>query len=142
MALTANLRAFFVVQFRWVHDAGVVFVKQMERETTDGAAIRFSMGSTRLFEISAAIDWVEANSSVAICCRCKPARGLVWVACQPGRDLRAEGLSGHATLVRASDDTRTRIPVFQPEAPALAALATGLRQKFDPKGILNPGLMG
>ncbi len=33
-------------------------------------------------------------------------------------------------------------PVFQPEGPSMAQLAKGLRQKFDPKGILNPGLMG
>ena len=68
--------------------------------------------------------------------------GLVWVACAPGRDLRGEGLGGHATLVRASDETKARVPVFHPEAPPLAKLAEDLRRKFDPKGILNPGLMG
>lgn len=68
--------------------------------------------------------------------------GLVWVAARPGRNLRPEGLAGHATLIRAAEATRADIPVFHPEAPALAALAAGLRQKFDPKGILNPGLMG
>ena len=68
--------------------------------------------------------------------------GLVWAACAAGRDLRSEGLSGHATLVRASDETKSRLPVFQPEAAPLAKLAEDLRQKFDPRGILNPGLMG
>ena len=68
--------------------------------------------------------------------------GLVWAACEPGRDLRPEGLAGHATLVRASDATKAKLRVFQPEAPPLAKLATDLRKKFDPKGILNPGLMG
>ena len=34
------------------------------------------------------------------------------------------------------------VPVFQPEPAPIAALTRGLRQKFDPRGILNPGLMG
>lgn len=48
---------------------------------------------------------------------------------------------GHATLIRGSAALRTAVPVFQPVAPRLAALSEGLRQKFDPSGILNPGLM-
>ncbi|MEH6776170.1 MAG: glycolate oxidase subunit GlcE, partial [Cereibacter changlensis] len=58
-------------------------------------------------------------------------------------DLRARlpGLKGHATLVRASAETRRRLPTFQPQPAPLAALSAGLRAKFDPRGILNPGLM-
>jgi glycolate oxidase FAD binding subunit len=37
------------------------------------------------------------------------------------------GLCGHATLVRASEDTRARIAPFQPEAAPIAALSEGLR---------------
>lgn len=68
--------------------------------------------------------------------------GLVWAACAAGRNLRREGLRGHATLVRAAVATKAEVPVFQPEVAPLAGLAADLRQKFDPKGILNPGLMG
>jgi len=32
--------------------------------------------------------------------------------------------------------------VFHPEPAPLAQIATGLRAQFDPRGILNPGLMG
>ena len=67
--------------------------------------------------------------------------GLVWVLAPEGSDLRAPDLSGHATLVRASTATRQRIAPFHPEPAPLAALAAGLRAKFDPRGILNPGLM-
>jgi glycolate oxidase FAD binding subunit len=69
--------------------------------------------------------------------------GLVWALSAPGEDLRARmgGIGGHATLVRAGAETRARIAAFHPEPPALAALALGLRRKFDPRGILNPGLM-
>lgn len=48
---------------------------------------------------------------------------------------------GHATLVKASDAVRNTVSVFQPEAQPLARLAQGLRRQFDPKQILNPGLM-
>ncbi|MCA2014116.1 glycolate oxidase subunit GlcE [Cereibacter sphaeroides] len=69
--------------------------------------------------------------------------GLVWLLLPQGTDLRAklDTFSGHATLIRASLDTRRAIPSFQPEPAPIAALTRGLRQKFDPRGILNPGLM-
>jgi glycolate oxidase FAD binding subunit len=68
--------------------------------------------------------------------------GLVWLLLPEGTDLRARlgAFGGHATLVRASKDTQ--IPLFQPEPAGVAALSEGLRQRFDPRGILNPGMMG
>ena len=54
--------------------------------------------------------------------------GLVW-------------LRGHATLVRAAPSHRAALPVFEPQAPALAALSARLKQEFDPRNILNPGRM-
>ncbi|MFD0978825.1 FAD-binding protein [Tropicimonas aquimaris] len=70
--------------------------------------------------------------------------GLVWALTPEGTDARAAlaGIGGHATLVRASEDTRARLTVFHPESAPVAALAAGLRAKFDPRGVLNPGLMG
>jgi glycolate oxidase FAD binding subunit len=44
--------------------------------------------------------------------------------------------------MRGSEATRAALPVFQPEAAPVAALSAGLRAKFDPRGVLNPGLMG
>ncbi|MFK7875368.1 MAG: FAD-binding protein [Paracoccaceae bacterium] len=69
--------------------------------------------------------------------------GLVWLRVAPGTDLRARmsGISGHATLVRGSAETKARLGVFEPEPAGLAALTAGLRAKFDPREILNPGLM-
>jgi glycolate oxidase FAD binding subunit len=65
--------------------------------------------------------------------------GLIWMSLPEGTDLRARlgDFDGHATLVRGSGQPR-----FQPELAELAALSHGLRQRFDPKGILNAGLMG
>jgi glycolate oxidase FAD binding subunit len=69
------------------------------------------------------------------------AGGLIWVECAPGTDLRPPSLKGHATLVRGSEITRRAVPVFQPEPAAVAALTSGIRARFDPKGMLNPGIM-
>ncbi len=69
--------------------------------------------------------------------------GLVWLRMAEGTDLRARlaGIAGHATLVRGSAATRAALGTFQPEADAVAALSEGLRARFDPRGVLNPGLM-
>ena len=69
--------------------------------------------------------------------------GLIWVLVPDGTDLRtrAGAFEGHATLVRASAATRARLGMFQPQPPALETISAGLRARFDPRGILNPGLM-
>ncbi len=75
--------------------------------------------------------------------------GLVWLLVEDAGDagaalIRAQvaALGGHARLERASAEMRARLPVFQPQPAPLAALEAGIREKFDPRGILNPGLMG
>ncbi len=74
--------------------------------------------------------------------------GLVWLACEQGADAAEPtvrdtlaGYGGHATLIRASETIRAAIPVFHPEPTAVAHLSAGLKSKFDPAGILNPGRM-
>jgi glycolate oxidase FAD binding subunit len=44
---------------------------------------------------------------------------------------------GHATLIRGDRSQGA----FHPLSVPVAALQAGLRQKFDPRQILNPGLM-
>ena len=65
--------------------------------------------------------------------------GLIWALTPPGYDLRGAmgDTPGHATLIRSSSD----LPRFHPEPAAIATLNAGLRQRFDPRNILNPGLM-
>ena len=72
------------------------------------------------------------------------AGGLIWIRTDPGHDLRAAlgTFDGHATLVRADADTRARLPRFTPTAPGVERITAGLRARFDPRGILNTGLMG
>lgn len=68
----------------------------------------------------------------------------VWLLTGGGDDLRARlgEFGGHATLMRASAETRSRIAPFPPEPAPVAAISAGIRARFDPRGILNPGLMG
>ena len=68
--------------------------------------------------------------------------GLVWLLDPTGAaDVRAAVAGhGHATLVRALPGMTAA--AFPPEAAGVAALTAGLRAKFDPRGIFNPGMMG
>jgi len=70
--------------------------------------------------------------------------GLIWALVPEGTDLRAKvgAFDGHATLVRATHDTRAALGMFEPEPAPVAAITAGLRARFDPRGMLNAGLMG
>jgi len=52
---------------------------------------------------------------------------------------RVEAAGGHATLIRASEQTRRNVDVFHPQAAGLAALSQRVRHSFDPRIILNRG---
>lgn len=69
--------------------------------------------------------------------------GLIWALTPQGTNLRARlgAFSGHATLVRAQPQDRTRLGMFHPQDPALEQISAGLRARFDPRGLFNPGLM-
>jgi glycolate oxidase FAD binding subunit len=96
---------------------------------SQGAAFVAGLGATALAH---AYDW---------------GGGLVWVATDPSeaaaaslrRALAPHG--GHATLIRASDDLRVRVAVFQPPSDLELQLAGGVKASFDPGGVLNFGRM-
>ncbi len=75
--------------------------------------------------------------------------GLIWLALDPCADAAAglirEAIAqhggGHATLIRASSEVRAKIPVFEPQPAALAALSRRLKDAFDPYAILEPRRM-
>jgi len=70
--------------------------------------------------------------------------GLIWALVANGEDLRTRlgDFDGHATIVRADPSTIENLGRFQPETAVVSALTRGIRQKSDPRGIFNPGLMG
>lgn len=78
--------------------------------------------------------------------------GLLWLAVAPtgtngGEDGGAGAIraalagQGHATLLRGPAALRAVVPVFEPPAPALAALTARVKESFDPRRIFNPGRM-
>jgi glycolate oxidase FAD binding subunit len=64
--------------------------------------------------------------------------GLVWLRLPPGRDREVGAvvgrLGGHAE--------RPGGPVLRSDGPGVAALTAGLRARFDPRGLFNPGPEG
>ena len=79
--------------------------------------------------------------------------GLVWLAVASGDGRGGDdggavairgalaGFGGHAMLIRGGAALRSAVPVFDPQAGALAALSARLKESFDPRRILNPGRM-
>ena len=78
--------------------------------------------------------------------------GLLWIAVAGAEDGGATVIraairgadgrgTGHATLISGSPALRRSVPVFEPQPPALAALADRVKEGFDPRRILNPGRM-
>jgi glycolate oxidase FAD binding subunit len=74
--------------------------------------------------------------------------GLIWLALPTSADADHEivrgalgSAGGHATLIRAAESVRASVPVFQPQPTALAALASRVKESFDPKRLFNPGRM-
>jgi glycolate oxidase FAD binding subunit len=74
--------------------------------------------------------------------------GLFWAALPQSADAHAalvrgqvEAIGGHATLIRAGEEVRRAVDVFQPQAAGLAALGERVRASFDPRSILNRGRM-
>ncbi len=73
--------------------------------------------------------------------------GLVWLSAEASADTAAvirkalASFGGHATLVRAPDSLRASIDVFEPLSAPLMRITRGVKQSFDPDGVINPGRM-
>jgi len=98
---------------------------------TDGAKLLASLRAAGAAPIAHFYDW---------------AGGLVWLCLEPAEDAHAgvlrplaEKLDGQATLLRAGDEIRARVGVFQPKPSALAALSRRVKESFDPAHILERG---
>jgi glycolate oxidase FAD binding subunit len=107
----------------------------------EGAVWRLSVKPTLAAGIVAAI----AGAGLEVAAIHDWGGGLIWLLVQDAPDggaavvrgqVAASG--GHAALFRGPEG----VAVFPPQPPALAAIEAGLRARFDPRGILNAGLMG
>lgn len=71
------------------------------------------------------------------------AGGLIWLAVPPGTDPMdvrhtVARAGGHATLIRARETVRAKVPLLHPQPFAVEALAARVKAAFDPNGILDP----
>ena len=76
------------------------------------------------------------------------AGGLIWLCVDTAPDAHAAAVrgavdasGGHATLIRASEETRVMVDVFHPQPAALAALTHRVKESFDPAHIMERGRM-
>jgi glycolate oxidase FAD binding subunit len=76
------------------------------------------------------------------------AGGLIWLRLETAPDAHAavvrgvvDACGGHATLIRASAETRATVDVFHPQPAALAALTRRVKASFDPAHVLERGRM-
>lgn len=74
--------------------------------------------------------------------------GLVWLETPASADAGSADVrravathGGHATLIRADEQVRRVVEVFQPLAPAVDRITRGIKEAFDPLRLLNPGRM-
>ena len=73
--------------------------------------------------------------------------GLVWLGTEASESAAADvrralmPSRGHATLMRARDELRTSVAVFQPPSELELRISRGLKTSFDPGGVLNFGRM-
>jgi glycolate oxidase FAD binding subunit len=69
--------------------------------------------------------------------------GLIWLTTrEPSADIvrhALRGAGGHATLMRAPQSVRASVPVFHPQADALAALSKRVKESFDPRSVFAGG---
>lgn len=111
---------------------------------TDAPVWRLSLPPAHMARVMAAIGASDHSEQYA-----DWGGGLLWVrgdddAEDAGATVIRDAIAtcgGHATLMRASNDIRSRVPVFQPAPPAVAALAARIKHGFDPHHILNRGRM-
>ena len=74
--------------------------------------------------------------------------GLVWLEVPAAADAGAADVrravavrGGHATLIRAAPEVRAVVDVFEPMKPEIERLSRGIKDAFDPAGVLNRGRM-
>ena len=73
--------------------------------------------------------------------------GLVWLATPSAKPAATaatirklvQPTAGHATLMRAPEETRELLASFHPQANALTTIAEHIKKSLDPVAILSPG---
>ena len=122
--------------------------EQLWRDVSDAAF--FAKDTSALWRVSSVPGRMNAivSSVGADAWYADWAGGLIWFSVPAEGTADADIIrqavkraGGHATLMRAPDDLRKRVSVFQPQDAVLAKLTANIKTAFDPHGVLNPGRM-
>lgn len=118
---------------------------QLFRDLSDGAPLPDTSDDLWRLCVTPSRAYEALNESGAAHWYADWAGGLLWLAlpADEGTAKRLRAITakhgGHATLMRASAEARSLHDVFEPEAPARAALTRAVKDAFDPKRVFNPG---
>ncbi|MBL6853596.1 MAG: glycolate oxidase subunit GlcE, partial [Alphaproteobacteria bacterium] len=69
---------------------------------------------------------------------------LLWIGTVPGSDTVrpvVNRFGGHCILLRADEETREKIAVFEPQDDTRLEITRRVKAAFDPMGLFNPGRM-
>jgi len=125
----------------------------------DGDAVWGSFRTLDLFETAPSALWrvaIKPTAAADFTASLEPRScvfdwggGRTWIAADTNTDVRAfqtqlneRAAEVGAQVTRMYADNELDLNRFQPEAPGVALLSRQVRAKFDPRGLLNPGVMG
>ena len=148
--LTKSLAKFGAVDV--VHDPWAE-VKDLSAWAALDTVWRISLRPTDSLKLIALMQ--ELNQERGFHCQLDWGGGLIWLGleavqiadAQAGQALHhalqtlVAQLGGHATLLTSDLLRDQELCHFQPLGPAIERVSQTLREKFDPRGILNPGRM-
>jgi len=148
--LTKRLAKFGAVDV--VHDPWVE-VKDLSAWAALDTVWRISLRPTDSLKLIALMQ--ELNQERGFHCQLDWGGGLIWLGLEAVQIADAQAglalhhalqtyvaqLGGHATLLTSNLLRDQELRHFQPLGPAIERVSQTLREKFDPRGILNPGRM-
>jgi glycolate oxidase FAD binding subunit len=121
--------------------------RQVFRDLSDGAPLRNTPNDLWRLCVTPSRAFEALTESGAAQWYADWAGGLLWLAlpADEGTAMQLRVITtkhgGHATLMHASAEARGKLNVFEPEAPARAALTRAVKDAFDPKRVFNSGRM-
>lgn len=127
--------------------------KTLWRDLRDAAPVAANVGQIWRISVApsegfAVVERIRRASAPVLAHFYDWAGGLIWLRLETAPDAYAgvvrsavDASGGHATLIRASAETRATVDVFHPQPAALAALTRRVKASFDPAQILERGRM-
>ena len=127
-------------------DAGLWASQRAGQRCLGGAMVRVSGLPSRLADVLGAVERLGAGARLVG----RGGLGLSWIHLEAtDTELLAASILGLRTrlapmpcvVLDAPEELRRRVAVWGPVDPGQAALSRRVRERFDPPGVLNPGVL-